>query len=1246
GQDVVLSGGGCAPGVDGCPDDGVQADVCWADLKWYQIACGDGVLDDGEVCDDGNLDGGDGCAQDCSAIGQPLAYYDMEEGLGQTLYNKSPRYSGAFSGTLNYDAQFSADGNLTGGYHLTFDGNQDHARFAEGWEQDGEDVWLAADGFSLALWVNIHALPEEFFGSDHSNFWQDYDQLLNLGDAGYLGLSPYQEGGWNFGFNYDQLDAPYTVYSGLDHPAYVAGEWVHVVGTYDGNWMRLYLNGTEAASQQVGKVQHVYWSNADTDDGALGAGTRGETRYLNGAIDEFSMWDVALGPDLVADLYNGGLPVRADQLGAEPVCGDGVFQPGEACDDGNLVALDGCEPNCTLTVEGDTCASAIYIPTDDFVAVSCPDGPCVQAVVTGSTVGANDAHEVTDDALCPSVDDGAVAGAPDVSYTFDNLAGWSLKTVLEGDFDAVVAIQDGPASVGCDDLGEVCLHWPQGGATGIAPKEPDAAWITVDGYTPEDQGSFTLTLELYACGNGVNDFHMGETCDDGNQVDGDGCSAGCVLEAEETPRDCAGVGEISPETGSGLYDIDLDGPLGAPPIQVFCDMETRGGGWTVMTAFDIEHYLDYRFYGFDKDFPRNPDAHNWDDYRLGEHELTTLMDRSDEVHARCHRDFASSSDDYLFGPIALVRHDHNGSQVGQGTGIVTGRIRGHDIQSEDARYYHITNSYSAHVDSRNMTGSTHSEDSFGYYGHKNPDHLCTRSEGETVWMVRRAWCGNGVVEAGETCDDGNADDTDGCPRTCKGFVDATDCMDIQQASPDAPSGTYVVDPDGPGPGSPTQVWCDMETDGGGWTLCSAQGDAEPTVLGWGDKADDDNWYACHLFGGATTETRFHATDGAESHEWTFANLDHGAEVLLAPSDDQTAHLNIFKDTATCGEGPYPDNYQVELFSSQDLFGMSTQSAAGCSAISTVPSDASWLSIVSPGAVDKGCAEDHHIPPNLGYCAGGYPDVGASFEIYVRTARCGDGVVEGDEACDDDNDDESDGCTSSCETYGSALDCADVLSQAPGAPSGLYSLTTGAAWCDMERHGGGWTLVAVVSDDNQENWTWDNRNYWDTDTTTFGSVAQPHKDFKSAALHDLAFTDLLFVHAPSGVWAAYNQVGDGSGSLADTIGAYGGESIKWDYYGFEPVPGYPLTAGTLSVTGKMCTDQLYFNATDQDGSGYEYAYGPSWNANRNSTKCFDDPGIGATLGTGNYGPTDEEQLSMGFGEALELNTGEAGTGENH
>ncbi len=37
---------------------------------------------------------------------------------------------------------------------------------------------------------------------------------------------------------------------------------------------------------------------------------------------------------------------------AQPACGDGNVDPGEACDDGNLVSGDGCESNCTITPDG------------------------------------------------------------------------------------------------------------------------------------------------------------------------------------------------------------------------------------------------------------------------------------------------------------------------------------------------------------------------------------------------------------------------------------------------------------------------------------------------------------------------------------------------------------------------------------------------------------------------------------------------------------------------------------------------------------------------------------------------------------------------------------------------------------------------------------------------------------------------------------------------------------------------------
>jgi len=59
----------------------------------------------------------------------------------------------------------------------------------------------------------------------------------------------------------------------------------------------------------------------------------------------------------------------------------------------------------------------------------------------------------------------------------------------------------------------------------------------------------------------------------------------------------------------------------------------------------------------------------------------------------------------------------------------------------------------------------------------------------------------------------------------------TSCLDVLDADPAAPSGTYSIDLDGPGGNAPFDVYCDMTTAGGGWTVISFE-DFTGGASGW------------------------------------------------------------------------------------------------------------------------------------------------------------------------------------------------------------------------------------------------------------------------------------------------------------------------------------------------------------------------------------------------------------------------------
>ena len=165
-------------------------------------------------------------------------------------------------------------------------------------------------------------------------------------------------------------------------------------------------------------------------------------------------------------------------------------------------------------------------------------------------------------------------------------------------------------------------------------------------------------------------------------------------------------------------------------------------------------------------------------------------------------------------------------------------------------------------------------------------------------FVRRPTCGNNIVEVGENCDDGNTGSDDGCTSLCQEYdTTVTNCHEVLEQLEVAESDLYLVDLDGDGPGAPQKVWCDMETDGGGWTLCSEGHKNAETQLAWREPGSEDNWYACHHLTQQPGQLKVRGYNTEYDHSWLFSDVNPSEDNDPPATNMQllTSVMSHFKD---------------------------------------------------------------------------------------------------------------------------------------------------------------------------------------------------------------------------------------------------------------------------------------------------------------------------------------------------------------
>lgn len=543
-------------------------------------------------------------------------------------------------------------------------------------------------------------------------------------------------------------------------------------------------------------------------------------------------------------------------------------------------------------------------------------------------------------------------------------------------------------------------------------------------------------------------------------------------------------------------------------------------------------------------------------------------------------------------------------------------------------------------------------------------------------------CKHGVEKDGAVCGKGGLCKSGSCEIGTKDNP-APSCNDVQSALKSPKSGVFTIDPDGIGGAAAFAVYCDFDRDGGGWTQVLTSSDDGAATWTWNKRTLLSTNKA--LVGAVTARNKDFKS--AAHHLLTFDDVMfvHYPSKVWAVYDGVgdgkqalAAHIAAIKEQQCYdhGTGHVMTAGNLDLASSGKFcetrlyFNMADRDGnpSKCGDNDGAFGPAWSVSSNNPCPMDDPGQKSGFGPKQAGgnteYGARGYGDVlglnkgkaGAAqnyLQVFVRRAiapGCGNGKLEGAEACDDGNKLGGDGCSATCDVE-TVTSCAALANTTGPKKSGVYSLDPDGAGgkpafdshCEMDLDKGGWTLAYTSSDDGVNTWTWANRALW-TNGATVGTATAWTKDFKSPAAH-VPFKDVLVVHSPSGVWASYHGVGSGNSSLAGHIASVGGPVC------YEPLKGgHTMNAGTLKVGAKLCDTRLYFNPDDRDGSKTkcgddEKTWGPAFNARDNQACPWDDPGISGSCGPSLSNP-GAEYNTRGFGRALNLNTATAGTGQNH
>ncbi len=479
-------------------------------------------------------------------------------------------------------------------------------------------------------------------------------------------------------------------------------------------------------------------------------------------------------------------------------CGDGALQTGEECDDGNTNNGDGCASGCTLEANY-TCTGSPSVCTATPGNPICGDGK-IQA----------NSQEVCDDGNTNNGDGCSSACAVESGYNcVADANGKSVCTAqaqptcgdgkiegAEACDDHNTASSDGcsstctvEANYNCTGQPSICTYTPPTPPAVCGNAKVETGESCDDGNTTDNDGcTSTCTVEPNytcngspqsictpigpVCGNGS--IESGEACDDGNTSNGDGCAFNCSLEACYT---CTGspTSSCSPVAGSCCGN-------GVKQTGEGCDdgNKTSADGCSSTCTVEPNYTCTQNPQGKSSCSPGTGSVCGNGDIESGE----TCDDGNKNNGDGCSSTCAVESGFSCSGKPSICISTSNKYCICHNTGSGSNPYNTISI-SENAVCTHITQ----HADT---AGPCVGEAISACKGDPPLPSTFHCSTGNA------SVCGNGMIESGEACDDGNTTNGNGCSSTCTVETGYTCTGSPSQCSANSTGGSGGIKSNGDG----------------------------------------------------------------------------------------------------------------------------------------------------------------------------------------------------------------------------------------------------------------------------------------------------------------------------------------------------------------------------------------------------------------------------------------------------------------